>query len=146
MITIRRFATALTLVGAAFILYIGITYLIAPDSIAPGFGLPAWPSGEASAFMTLKGIRDTVSGVVILALLVLGQRFALGVSMLAFALIPFGDMTTVLANSGSAAAAFGIHGLTAVLVALAGVLLIREPGTRPAVLLRRESRIRPAAN
>lgn len=127
MITTRRIDTALALLGAAFILYIGISYLITPESIATGFGLPEWPSGDAVAFMNLKGVRDAVSGIVILTLLALGQRFALGVTMLALALIPLGDMTTVLAYDGSTAAAFGIHGLTAVLVGLTGVLLVREP-------------------
>ncbi|WP_327148748.1 DUF4267 domain-containing protein [Nocardia sp. NBC_01329] len=127
MITTPRLTTALVLFGAAFIFYIGINYLIAPESIATGFGLPEWPTGDAVAFLNLKGIRDTVSGILILVLLALGQRFALGVTMLAVALIPIGDMTTVLSYDGSTAAAFGIHGLTAVLVALTGVLLLREP-------------------
>ncbi|WP_245665232.1 DUF4267 domain-containing protein [Nocardia sienata] len=126
MITTRRLATALSLLGAAFILYIGISYLIAPESIATGFGLPEWPTGDAAAFMNLKGVRDTASGIMILALLAVGQRFALGVVMLVVALIPIGDMTTVLAYHGSAAAAFGIHGLTALLVGITGLLLIRE--------------------
>lgn len=127
MITTRRIATALSLLGAAFILYIGINYLIAPESIATGFGLPEWPTGDAVAFMNLKGVRDTVSGILVLVLLALGQRFALGVTMLALALIPLGDMTTVLSYGGSTATAFGVHGLTAVLVGLTGVLLVREP-------------------
>ncbi|WP_157107152.1 DUF4267 domain-containing protein [Nocardia grenadensis] len=127
MITTRRIATALSLIGAAFILYIGISYLITPESIATGFGLPAWPTGDAAAFMNLKGVRDTVSGILILALLALGQRFALGVAMLVIALIPIGDMATVLAYDGSTATAFGVHGLTAVLVGITGLLLIREP-------------------
>lgn len=127
MITTRRLATALSLIGAAFILYIGINYLIAPESIATGFGLPEWPTGDAAAFMNLKGVRDTVCGVLVLALLVLGQRFALGVVMLVVALIPIGDMATVLAYDGSTATAFGVHGLTALLVGLTGLLLIREP-------------------
>ncbi|GGL33559.1 DUF4267 domain-containing protein [Nocardia jinanensis] len=127
MITTRRIATALSLLGAAFILYIGINYLIAPESIATGFGLPEWPTGDAVAFMNLKGVRDTVTGILVLVLLALGQRFALGVTMLALALIPLGDMTTVLSYGGSTATAFGVHGLTAVLVGLTGVLLVREP-------------------
>ncbi|MFI2231963.1 DUF4267 domain-containing protein [Nocardia testacea] len=126
MITTRRIATVLSLIGASFILYIGINYLIAPESTATGFGLPAWPTGDAAAFMNLKGVRDTVSGILILALLALGQRFALGVVMLVVALIPIGDMATVLAYDGSAAAAFGIHGLTALLVGITGLLLLRE--------------------
>ncbi|NUK82741.1 DUF4267 domain-containing protein, partial [Streptomyces lunaelactis] len=76
--------------------------------------------------LNLKGVRDIVSGVVILSLLATKQRFALGVVMLATSLTPFGDMTTVLSWQGSTATAFGVHGFTAVLVALAGVLLIRE--------------------
>ncbi|WP_210744531.1 DUF4267 domain-containing protein [Nocardia flavorosea] len=126
MITAHRIATVLSLSLAAFILYLGISYLVAPEWIATGFGLPVWPTGEAAAFLNLKGVRDTVTGIVGLALLALGQRYALGVVLLGFALIPVGDMLTVLFHNGSTAAAFGIHGLTAVFVALTGVLLIRE--------------------
>jgi hypothetical protein len=124
-----RIATVLSLIGAAFILYIGINYLVAPEAIATGFGLPEWPKGDAVAFMNLKGVRDTVSGILILALLAMRQRFALGIVMLVIALIPLGDMLTVLSWNGSAGTAFGVHGLTAVLVALAGALLIREHRT-----------------
>ncbi|MFI7668379.1 DUF4267 domain-containing protein [Nocardia sp. NPDC049526] len=124
--TISRIATTLSLIGAAFILYIGISYLVTPETIATGFGLPEWPKGDAVAFMNLKGVRDTVSGLIILVLLATGQRYALGIVTLVIALIPIGDMLTVLSWGGSTAAAFGIHGLTAALVAVTGVLLIRE--------------------
>ncbi|MFD6220939.1 DUF4267 domain-containing protein [Nocardia asteroides] len=124
--TVSRIATALSLAGAAFILYIGLSYLITPETIAPGFGLPAWPSGDAQAFLNLKGVRDTVSGILIIALLALRQRFALGVTLLVLALVPVGDMLTVLSWSGSTAVAFGVHGFTAALVALSGALLVRE--------------------
>ncbi|MFX0575589.1 DUF4267 domain-containing protein [Nocardia nepalensis] len=124
--TISRIATALSLIGAAFILYIGISYLVTPETIATGFGLPAWPSGDAVAFMNLKGVRDTVFGLIILVLLATKQRYALGIVTLVIALVPVGDMLTVLSWGGSTAAAFGIHGLTAALVALTGALLIRE--------------------
>ncbi|MFC8380686.1 DUF4267 domain-containing protein [Nocardia sp. NPDC057272] len=124
--TTSRIATALSLLGGLFIIYVGINYLIAPEMTAAGFGLPAVPEGDAMAFLNLKGVRDVVSGLVILGLLATKQRFALGVAMLATSLTPFGDMATVLSWHGSTATAFGVHGFTAVLVALAGVLLIRE--------------------
>lgn len=123
---ISRLATGLSLLGAAFILYIGIGYLVGPATMAPGFGLPAWPEGDAVAFMQLKGVRDTVSGLIILALLLAGQRYALGIVTLVVALIPLGDMVTVLQWDGSTATAFGIHGLTAAAVALTGGLLLWE--------------------
>ncbi|MEV6555394.1 DUF4267 domain-containing protein [Nocardia sp. NPDC051756] len=124
--TTSRIATALSLAGAAFILYIGLSYLLTPDTIAPGFGLPAWPDGDAAAFMNLKGVRDTVFGVLILVLLAAKQRYALGIATLVIALVPVGDMLTVLSWSGSSAAAFGIHGLTAAVVFLTGGMLLRE--------------------
>ncbi|WP_316575907.1 DUF4267 domain-containing protein [Nocardia canadensis] len=127
--TVSRIATALSVLGAAFILYIGLSYLITPETIATGFGLPTRPEGDAVAFLNLKGVRDTVCGLLIIALLAARQRFALGITMLVLALIPTGDMITVLSWDGSAAAAFGIHGFTAALVALTGALLMREHRT-----------------
>jgi hypothetical protein len=124
--TTSRIATALSLLGGLFIIYIGVNYLVVPETTAAGFGLPAVPEGDAVAFLNLKGVRDVVSGLVILGLLATKQRFALGVAMLATSLTPFGDMATVLSWHGSTAIALGVHGCTAVLVALAGVLLIRE--------------------
>ncbi|MGX1807735.1 DUF4267 domain-containing protein [Nocardia sp. NPDC055321] len=124
--TLHRINTALTLAGVAFILYIGLNYLLTPETFAAGFGLPEWPTGDAVAFMNLKGVRDTAFGVAILALLAFRQRFALGITMLATTLVPLGDMITVLSYDGSTSAAFGIHGFTAALVALTGALLIRE--------------------
>ncbi|WP_227980323.1 DUF4267 domain-containing protein [Nocardia spumae] len=124
--TRTRIATALALLGAAFILYIGIGYVVTPDSMAQGFGLPAWPQGSSSAFMTLKGVRDISVGVMILALLLTRQRFALGVALLATAVTPTGDMLTVLNNHGSITTALSVHGATALLVVLTGLLLIRE--------------------
>jgi hypothetical protein len=127
--TLSRITTGLALIGAAFILYIGIGYLVAPASMAHSFGLPAWPHGQAAAFMNLKGVRDVTSGVVILALLIARQRFALGVAMLAFSLTPLGDMLTVLTHHGSVMTALSVHFVTAALVILTGVLLIRDSRT-----------------
>lgn len=127
--TRTRINTTLALIGAAFILYVGISYVVAPASTAPGFGLPAWPHGPAAAFMNLKGVRDITSGVVILTLLAARQRFALGVTMLAMTITPIGDMLTVLTHHGSVATALSVHALTAALVALTAALLIREGRT-----------------
>lgn len=55
-----------------------------------------------------------------------GYRRALGMVLLMEALAPFGDMINVLAHHGSVAAAFGIHGLTSAVIALCGLLFLRE--------------------
>ncbi|NIH80968.1 DUF4267 domain-containing protein [Amycolatopsis viridis] len=127
--SLKTVNTALTTAGILFILYIGLSYLVAPGTIAPGFGLPDWPSGDGDGFLILKGVRDTVSGLVLAVLLLTGHRRALGFVLLAEAVTPFGDMTTVLAHHGSAAIAFGVHGLTATVIVVIGLLTLRETRT-----------------
>ncbi|MEU4541999.1 DUF4267 domain-containing protein [Nonomuraea dietziae] len=121
--------TVLAVVGALFIGYIGVSYLLAPQSMAPDFGLPSWPRGEGAGFLAVKGVRDVVSGLVILAVLATGNRRVLGWVMLATALTPIGDMFIVLLSGGAPATAFGVHGATASAVIIAGGLLLS--GARP---------------
>ncbi|MGW2662140.1 DUF4267 domain-containing protein [Nocardia tengchongensis] len=121
-----RIATVLSLVGAAFISYVGVRFLTDPQAAAAAFGMRVAPTGEAADFLNVKGVRDLACGLLIVALLAARQRSALGIAMLVEALIPTGDMLTILRHSGDTATAFGVHGLTAVLVAATGVLLIRE--------------------
>ncbi|MEV4380749.1 DUF4267 domain-containing protein [Streptosporangium sp. NPDC049644] len=121
--------TALAVVGALFIGYIGVSYLLAPQSMAPNFGLPTWPHGEGAGFLAVKGVRDVVSGLVIASVVLAGNRRVLGWVMLATALIPIGDMFIVLFSGGAPSTAFGVHGATALAVAVAGGLLLS--GSRP---------------
>ncbi|MFE2726401.1 DUF4267 domain-containing protein [Kitasatospora sp. NPDC059327] len=129
----RRIATVLTVLIALGIGYVGVSYLFAPESTVSGFGLPEWPHGEAAAFFSIKGIRDLVTGIAPLVLLATGQRRALGWLLLVEALIPLDDAVTVLTHHGSTAAALGIHGATAVLVAATAALLLTEHRTTPRV-------------
>ncbi|MEY2232131.1 MULTISPECIES: DUF4267 domain-containing protein [Streptomyces] len=131
--SLKHLATALAAVGAAFIVYVGLSYLFAPQATAAGFGLPTWPQHDGAGFLAVKGVRDIATGLVILALLLTGQRRALGWAMAAITFVPAGDMVIVLAEGGPASHAYGVHGATALAVALTSVLLLRE---RPAPAVR----------
>ena len=61
-----------------------------------------------------------------LALLALGQRRALGWALAAEALVPIGDMTTVLTHDGSTSTALGIHGATAATMLVTAGLILTE--------------------
>ncbi|GLY66602.1 DUF4267 domain-containing protein [Amycolatopsis taiwanensis] len=124
--SLKTVNTALTTAGILFIFYIGVSYVLTPETIAPGFGLSHWPLGDGDGFLILKGIRDIVSGLVLTVLLLIGQRRALGWVLLVEALTPIGDMTNVLAHHGSATVAFSVHGLTAALIVITGLLTLRE--------------------
>ncbi|MGI4957067.1 MAG: DUF4267 domain-containing protein [Janthinobacterium lividum] len=113
--------------AAVAILAVGVMYLINPRKATQSFGLPLPEDGANIVWwLRLKGSRDIVSGLVVLASMIWGGSRILGIIVLVEALIPLGDMSLVLAAEGSAKRAFGIHGLTAVLMILAAIPLIAE--------------------
>jgi hypothetical protein len=64
-------------------------------------------------------VRDIASGLAVLAFMVWGGSHMVGIILLVEAIIPVGDMLVILAAKGSARSAFGMHGLTALLMILA---------------------------
>ena len=116
---------SLAVLVAASIIVIGLLYIASPQRIVGGFGLapPAFDS-NTRAWLRTKGVRDIVSGVVVLALLLATNSRTVGIVLLVLALIPFGDMTNVLASGGSKSTALSVHGLTCLVMLLAGLLLV----------------------
>lgn len=119
------FPFGVALSAAIGIIGIGLMYLLRPRLMTRNFGLPLPEQGPNIVWwLRLKGSRDIVSGLVLLALLVWGDSYLLGVILLIEAIIPAGDMSLILAADGSAKAAFGIHGLTAALMIAAAIPLL----------------------
>lgn len=112
----------LSWVGAVMIMAIGCAYLAKSERNAAGFGLPNAPAPDARGWWQVKGIRDLVSGLLVVVFTFV-DRDHLDVLVLVLALIPLGDMWIVLTNRGSRSAAFGIHGTTAVALVVAAILL-----------------------
>ncbi|KOV59611.1 small membrane hydrophobic protein [Streptomyces sp. NRRL WC-3618] len=134
--SLKKINTVLAAAFVLFVLWFGTEFILSPETTAPGFGLPNWPSGDGGGFLIVKGIRDVVLALVLGVLLVTGNRRALGWALLVGALAAYGDMTTVLAHHGSVATALGVHGLTGTLMVVNGLLLLHETRkvtTAPAV-------------
>jgi len=121
----KKLNTVLATVVVLFTLYLGLSSVLPLETTFPG--LSDWPSDD-SGFPVVKGSREFAMGLAMGILLVTGHRRALGWVLLMVAVAPFGDMVNVLAHHGSGAAAFGIHGLTAALIAVTGLLILRETG------------------
>ncbi|MFF0775668.1 DUF4267 domain-containing protein [Nonomuraea wenchangensis] len=132
--SLKKINTVLTTAFILFILWFGTDYILSPETVAPGFGLPSWPSGDGGGFLIVKGIRDVVLALVLGVLLVTGHRRALGWVLLVESLAAYGDMTTVLAHHGSVATALGVHALTATLMAANGLLMMIETRKAAAAL------------
>jgi Domain of unknown function (DUF4267) len=109
---------------AAGIIGIGSFYLFSPQSISPSFGLkPPASDPDTRAWLRLKGIRDFASGLVILTLMLTTTPRTVGLALLAFAVIPLGDMSIILASGSSRSKAFSIHGATCAVMLVLGLFL-----------------------
>ena len=75
-------------------------------------------------WLAVKGTRDIVSGLFVFLLMANGSPRLLGEFMLVASLIAFGDVAIVLRSGGSRTAAFGIHGVTALVIIAVGAILI----------------------
>ena len=117
---------SIVLLVSAGIMVIGGFYIAAPQRIMVGFGLkPPAPDADTLAWLRLKGIRDLASGLTVLTLMVTTNSRTVGIVLLVFAIIPFGDMSNILASGGRKATAFAVHGVTCAVMIIAGLFLIR---------------------
>ena len=110
---------------AVAVTVLGCSYLASPERVVGSFGLkPPSPDADTRAWLRLKGIRDVGCGSVVLILMLTADRRSLGLALLAFAIIPLGDMSIVLGSGGSKSKAFSIHGLTCAVMVVVGLMLI----------------------
>jgi hypothetical protein len=111
---------------ALAIIFLGSRFWLAPASASADFGIADSPppSTGFSAWLSVKGTRDIASGLFVILLMASGSPRLLGEFMLVASLIAFGDMATVLRSGGSKALAYGMHGLTGLVIVAAGACLI----------------------
>jgi hypothetical protein len=117
---------SLAVLVSAGIIVIGAFYVLAPERVLGGFGLrPPASDADTRAWLRLKGIRDIASGAAVLTLMLATGSRTVGIALLVFAMIPFGDMSNILGSRGRKVAAFSIHGVTCAVMVVAGLLLIQ---------------------
>ncbi|OBH29221.1 hypothetical protein A5692_01880 [Mycobacterium sp. E342] len=110
---------------AAGIILIGARFLVAPRIAAAGYGvLPDPDRPGAGAYLSVKGVRDIASGLVVIILMVAGATHLVGWVMLAATIIPLADAAIVLRNGGSKSIAWGVHGVTAAVMLITTALLL----------------------
>jgi hypothetical protein len=119
------FSMGIAWLAALGIIAIGVMYLTGPRTAVQSFGLPLpEPGANVAWWLRLKGVRDVVSGLVVVATMAWGGPRSLGIVLLVEAMIPTGDMSLILAARGSIPRALGIHGVTALLMVAGAIPLI----------------------
>lgn len=117
MLTVIGYVLA-TLLCVLF-MWIGIRFLVWPESSATGYGVPA-PRGT---YLTVKGVRDFTYGVLGLVTLFAVGPHAEAWFMLVTSIAALSDMVVVLRNGGPKATAYGIHLGTALVMLATSALL-----------------------
>jgi hypothetical protein len=106
---------------------IGIYYLVNPVAATSSFGLPLPDYGTNTIWwLRLKGIRDSASGLLLLAFMAWSVPRGIGLILLMQAIIPVGDMLLILAAKGSTRSALGLHATTAAVMAITAISLLTE--------------------
>ena len=91
-------AIGLALLLALAIIVIGTQYLVSPKAATRNFGLPLPEDGPNIAWwLRLKGVRDIVSGLLVLTFMDWSGLRAVGIILFVYSLIPIGDMLMILA-------------------------------------------------
>lgn len=110
---------------AAAIIVVGVRFFLAPRVAATGYGVvPDLGQRSTGAYLSVKGVRDIASGLIVIVLMVAGATHLLGWVILAATVIPLADTAIVLTNGGSKGIAWGVHGATAALMLVTAGLLL----------------------
>jgi hypothetical protein len=113
-----------TFLVPAAIIGLGINFIFNPVGASAGFGIPI-TDPSAFPFMWIKGIRDIFAGVVVLVLLLRGDRRTIAIVYSIAVFIAIGDGFVILKHLGFAPPIF-IHWGTATYMAIVALFLHRR--------------------
>jgi hypothetical protein len=88
----------LSILVALGIIFIGIREFLDPTAGAVGYGVPLLDQRDGD-LLAIKAVRDVVSGILVLALITLGNRKALAYAIGVLTLIPVFDGLIVLRHA-----------------------------------------------
>lgn len=111
---------------AVAVFFVGLFALVAPVPGSASFGSPVIDAGNTQglAWVRLMGVRDIGLALILLGLMAVKARRIAGLMLLLVLIIPIVDCTTVIHALGITYHVL-VHGGSAVLMLVLGVLLVR---------------------
>jgi len=104
-------------------IFLGARFFISPNVATAGYGIHYNAQGDYS-FHYIKGIRDIFSGLVICAFVLLRERRALGVTLLAGTIIPLTDMLIVFSKNYNGVVQAIPHVVATLICVVFGIILL----------------------
>lgn len=104
-------------------IFLGTRFFISPEAATAGFGIRFTAGGDYSFHYT-KGIRDIFSGTILCAFVLMNERRALAIALLAGTMIPVIDMLIVLGKSYNGALQAMPHIVAIIICFASGIILL----------------------
>jgi hypothetical protein len=104
-------------------IFLGARFFTSPEAATAGYGIHFNAQGDYS-FHYIKGIRDIFSGLIICVFVLLKEKRALGITLLAGTIIPLTDIVIVLGKSYNSIPQTIPHIIAVVICAVCGLLLL----------------------
>jgi len=114
------------------IIFLGVRFFISPEVATAAFGIHFNVNGDYS-FDHIKGIRDIFSGLLVCAFVLMNEKRALGVTLLAATIIPVNDMLIVLSKSYNGIPQAMPHIMAIIICAIVGTILLSTIQTKKAL-------------
>ena len=118
-----KISYALALLVGLGMIFLGARFFFSPEVATAGYGIHFKANGDYS-FHYIKGIRDIFSGILLCAFVLLNERRAVGVTLLAGSIISFTDMLIVLSKSYNGVVQAMPHIVATTLLIVFGILLL----------------------
>ena len=113
------------------LIFIGTRFLLSPEIAEAGYGIHFNELGDYS-FHYIKGIRDIFSGVLLCAFVLMNERRALSVTLLAGTIVPLADMLIVLSKSYNGVLQAMPHIIAIIICFVFGIILLTTKPTKKA--------------
>jgi len=127
-----KISYAIALLTGLGIIFLGIRFFSSPEVATAAFGIHFNANGDYS-FDHIKGIRDIFSGLLVCALVLMNERRALGVTLLAATIIPINDMLIVLSKSYNGIPQAMPHIMAVIVCSSVGIILLSTKQTKKAL-------------
>ena len=105
------------------LIFLGTRFLLSPEVAEAGYGIHFNEQGDYS-FHYIKGIRDILSGLLLCVFVLMNEKRALGVTLLAGTIVPFTDMLIVLNKSYNGVQQAMPHIMAIIVCSVFGIILL----------------------
>lgn len=122
---LNKISTVIAFLTGLGLIFIGVRFLITPESGEIGFGIHFNEQGDYS-FHYVKGIRDIFSGMLICILFLSKQIKALAITLLVGTIIPIVDMIIVLSKNYNSITQAIPHISAIIVCSVIGAILLKN--------------------